>query len=69
MAWKNLKQHSLSDTLQCHNAFLEELDGVDELIDWSTFEALFADIHAKRRGERAGLAKLRIREMQKRNII
>ena len=50
---KNREQHSLSDTLQCHNAFLEELDGVDELIDWSTFEALFADIHAKRRGERA----------------
>lgn len=53
MAWKNLKQKSLADSLVVHHQALEELDGVNELIDWSRIEALLVDIHNKRRGEQA----------------
>jgi len=53
MAWKNLKQKSLADNLIVHHAALEELDGVNELIDWSRIEALLVGTHNKRRGEQA----------------
>jgi len=53
MAWKNLKQTSLADSLIVHHQALEERDGINELIDWSRLEALLVDIHNKRRGEQA----------------
>jgi len=53
MAWKNLKQKSLADGLMAHHQALEELDDVNELIDWSRIEALLVGIHNKPRGEQA----------------
>ncbi len=53
MAWKNLKQKSLADSLMVHHHALEELDGVNDLLDWSRIEDLLVDIHNKRRGEQA----------------
>jgi len=34
MAWKNLKQRSLADDLMIDHLALEELDDVNNLIDW-----------------------------------
>jgi IS5 family transposase len=53
MAWKNLAQTDLSDALIQHHEALEELDGINELIDWKLIEAKLSAIHAKRRGEQA----------------
>ena len=47
MSWKNLAQSSLSDALVKHHEALEELDGIDQLIDWKAIETLMAGIHAK----------------------
>ena len=53
MAWKILKEnHPISSKLLEHEA-LKELDGVQELVDWSRFERLLKDIHSSRKGERA----------------
>ncbi len=35
MAWKNLKQKSLAESMLIDHAALKELDEVHELIDWS----------------------------------
>jgi transposase, IS5 family len=53
MSWKNLAQTSLSDALVKHHEALEELDGIDRLIDWKAIEKLMAGIHAKKQGEAA----------------
>ena len=53
MAWKNLKQKSLADGLVVNHAALEELDGINELINWGRIELMLSDIHNKRRGEKA----------------
>jgi len=53
MAWKNLAQTDLSDALIQHHEALEELDGINELIDWRLIEAKLSAIHAKKRGEQA----------------
>lgn len=53
MAWKNLKQQSLADALMVKHSALEELDDVNELIDWCRIEQLLSDIHTKRNGEKA----------------
>lgn len=53
MSWKNLKQKSLADSLIVDHHALEELDGINDLIDWSRIETLLVDIHNKRRGEQA----------------
>jgi len=53
MAWKNLKQTSLADALVITHSALEELDDVNELINWSQLEALLSQIHRKRKGEKA----------------
>jgi transposase, IS5 family len=53
MSWKNLAQTSLSDALVKHHEALEELDGIDRLIDWKAIGKLMAGIHAKKQGEAA----------------
>ncbi|MCK5662027.1 MAG: IS5 family transposase [Thiotrichaceae bacterium] len=53
MAWKNLAQTDLSDALIQHHEALEELDGINELIDWTLIEAKLSAIHSKKRGEQA----------------
>jgi len=53
MAWKNLSQTSLADAFICPHPALNELDGVEELIDWSACEALMVNIHSNPMGERA----------------
>jgi len=53
MTWKNLKQRSLTDDLMVDHAALEELDDVNELIDWKRIESLLSHIHTKRHGEKA----------------
>ena len=53
MAWKNLKQRSLADSLLIEHEALKELDAVHELIDWSRIEAHLSDIHARRKGEKS----------------
>ncbi len=53
MSWKNLAQTSLGDALVKHHEALEELDGIDRLIDWKAIGKLMAGIHAKKRGEAA----------------
>jgi transposase, IS5 family len=53
MSWKNLAQTSLSDALVKHHEALEELDGIDQLIDWREIEQQMSGIHAKKQGEQA----------------
>ena len=53
MAWKNLKQLSLADSLTSEHEVLTELDDINELMDWEAIEHLLGDIHAKRRGNSA----------------
>lgn len=53
MAWKNLAQQSLADSLLIDHHALEELDDVNGLINWSEIESLLSHIHNKRRGEKA----------------
>lgn len=53
MSWKNLAQTSLSDALVKHHKALEELDGIDRLIDWKAIEQQMTSIHAKTQGEAA----------------
>ena len=53
MSWKNLAQTSLSDALVKHHEALEELDGIDQLIDWKPIEQQMLGIHAKKQGEAA----------------
>lgn len=53
MAWKNLKQTSFADGLLVDHAALEELDDINELINWQRIEFLLSDIHKKARGEKA----------------
>ena len=53
MAWKNLKQHSFADSLLVEHHALEELDGVNDLINWQEVEGLLIHIHNKKRGEKA----------------
>lgn len=38
MAWGNLAQTDLSDSLIQHHEVLEELDGINQLIDWTLIE-------------------------------
>ena len=53
MAWKNLKQRSLVDSLVITHEAVKELDELNELIDWSGIEQHLANIHSKPRGEKA----------------
>jgi IS5 family transposase len=53
MAWKNLAQTDLTDLLIHHHEALEELDGLNELINWTRIEAKLSGIHNKKHGEQA----------------
>jgi len=58
MAWKNLKQSNLADSMLIDHDALKELDvvvqdSVTELIDWSRLEQVLQGIHASPRGEKA----------------
>ena len=53
MAWKNLKQRSLADSMMVAHEAIKELDELNELIDWSSVEAHLSHIHSKIRGEKA----------------
>ena len=53
MAWKNLKQRSLADSMLIDHDALKELDSVNELIDWDRLERILQGIHASPRGEKA----------------
>ena len=53
MAWKNLKQRSLADSMMIEHKALQELDAINELIDWSQLEHVLQGIHASSKGERS----------------
>jgi IS5 family transposase len=53
MSWKDLAQTSLSDAPVKHHEALEELDGIDRLLDWKAIGKLMTGIHAKKQGEAA----------------
>jgi hypothetical protein len=53
MAWRNLKQLSLADSLTSEHEALTELDEINELMDWEAIGHLLGDINAKRRGNSA----------------
>ncbi|MDP0588324.1 MAG: IS5 family transposase [Candidatus Endonucleobacter bathymodioli] len=53
MAWKNLKQRSLADSMLIDHDAVKELDSVYELIDWDRLEHHLKDIHSSSRGEKA----------------
>lgn len=53
MAWKNIKQRSLADSMMIDHDALRELDGVNELITWPRIEKLLSDIHSSPKGEKA----------------
>lgn len=53
MAWKNIKQRSLADSMVVAHEAVKELDELNELIDWVRIEAHLSHIHAKPRGEKA----------------
>lgn len=53
MAWKNLQQRSLAESMLIDHEALKELDGVHELIDWKRIESLLSDIHSNAKGEKA----------------
>lgn len=53
MAWKHIKQRSLADSMVVAHEAIKELDELNRLIDWSRVEVHLADIHTKRRGEKA----------------
>ncbi|TVQ69755.1 MAG: transposase, partial [Oceanospirillales bacterium] len=53
MAWKNLTQRSLADSMILEHKALKELDEVHDLINWSRVQMLLTEIHASKRGEKA----------------
>ena len=50
MAWKQIQQMSLADSLLNEHECLKELDNVAALIDWRRIESLFDNIHTSLRG-------------------
>ena len=53
MAWKNLTQRSLADSMIIDHDAIKELDAVHDLIDWNRLERLLVDIHANKKGEKS----------------
>ena len=45
MAWKNVNQRSLVDSMIIDHDALKELDDVHEFIDWHRIESLLQGIH------------------------
>ncbi len=55
MAWKNLKQRSLADSMLVDHTALRELDGVHELTDGLPLEKRLSGIYSKSKGEKTWL--------------
>jgi len=53
MAWKNIKQRSLTGSMMIDHEALKELDDVSALITWSRVEKLLSGIHSSPKGEKA----------------
>jgi IS5 family transposase len=53
MSWKVIGQTATTTPEQPKHQALQELDGVNALIDWGSIEAKLSDIHASERGEKA----------------
>ena len=53
MAWKNLTQRSLADSMIIDHDAIKELDAVHDLIDWNRLERLLVNIHASKKGEKS----------------
>lgn len=53
MAWKNLKQRSLADSMLIEHDAVKELDSVHDLIDWARLERVLQVIHTSTKGEKA----------------
>jgi IS5 family transposase len=53
MAWRNLKQLSLVDSLTSEHEALTELDNINELMDWEAIGHSLSDLNYKRRGNSA----------------
>jgi IS5 family transposase len=53
MAWKNLTQMSLADGLLVEHEALHELDGINEMMDWSRIEKHLSSIYNKAEGNLA----------------
>ena len=53
MSWKNLSQRSLAEEMLIEHEALQELDGVNGLIEWSRIEKILSGNHAKKRGAQA----------------
>ena len=51
MSIKSLKQYSLADAMLAHHKALEELDHVNNILDWSRIECHLNHIHNKTKGE------------------
>ena len=53
MAWKNLRQQTLSDALISHHEALEELDDVHEIINWSQIEQQLSHLNTSDSGAKS----------------
>jgi len=53
MAWKNLTQRSLADSMLIEHEAVKELDDVHELIDWARLEVRLSEIHSRKKGKKA----------------
>ena len=53
MAWKNIKQRSLAESMLIEHDAIKELDEIYSLIDWSRIERLLADVYSSPRGNKA----------------
>ncbi|MDP0588041.1 MAG: hypothetical protein QS748_02065 [Candidatus Endonucleobacter bathymodioli] len=51
MAWKNMKQWSLADSMRTDHDAVKEFDSVHELIVWARSEHHLKDMHSSDRGE------------------
>ncbi|OQW94041.1 MAG: hypothetical protein BWK79_07975 [Beggiatoa sp. IS2] len=53
MSWKTIGQTASATTERPKHKALQELDGVNALIDWTSIEAKLSDIHPSKLGEKA----------------
>jgi hypothetical protein len=54
MAWKNLKQRSLADSILIEHDALKELDAAHELINWFPIEQLLSGYTKNQKGKNPG---------------
>jgi hypothetical protein len=55
MAWKNLKQRSLADSMMLDHSVIKELGDVNNLISWPRIEKLLVKNYVSQKGEIAWL--------------